>query len=308
LLSYVDVLLVSLSVSRGSASKPDDFTWWKVLGLHLCGGFGLAYADSSAWRKGLYPTAFLVGAFALLDLNQFYVVSDFVGWEIVEITLYLAVVLYGFSFVDVILTGQSVSRGAKSIPKDLSWWKALGFQLTMGFGLSYEDASLNRRWLYPTAFVFSLIAYLDLTDFNLLTRVLPEDVYIGMMLFAMAAYFFGFVDVLLTYSTISRGSQTVPDDLSWWKALGLHFCFGSGLAYVDSSLKRKWLYPVLFMPILIRLVLYAEFEVLFRYPFGHLYFQFLDYLEMLFYFSVSVFALGMLDVLLTYRARRKMFP
>ena len=44
----------------------------------------------------------------------------------------------------------------------------------------------------------------------------------------------------------SRGSKRVPDNLRWWKAIGLHFCFGFGLAYVDSSLGRKWLYPISF--------------------------------------------------------------
>jgi hypothetical protein len=77
---------------------------------------------------------------------------------------------------------------------------------------------------------------------------------------------------------------------------------------VDRSLKRKWLYPIVYLPVLLRLILLAEFDFFFRYPFGHFYYNFGDYVEVVFYISLAVFTLGLLDVVLTYRTRFKARP
>jgi hypothetical protein len=309
LLSFIDVILTSQAVCRGAKQVPDPFSWWKALGAHLSGGFGLAYANGGLKRKFLYPLAFFLAVFAVVDQNEVYVISDVIGWEPVEITLRLAVVVYLFSFIDLVLTGQAVSRGSKPLSGHLSWWRTVGLHLVFGFGLASIDSSVRRRWLYPVAFFCGLLIYIDLQEYYFLPDYLGDDLVIALFLSALVIYLFGFIDVILTQQSIGRGSKNIPDVLSLAKALGFHFCGGYGLAYMDSSLKRRWLYPAVFLLLVLRLIVLLEPDFLFRYPLDHfLYVQAREILDLIFYVSLAVFVLGIADVLLTFRSRMKIHP
>jgi serine/threonine-protein kinase len=306
LLSFIDVLLTCQSSTRQAQTVPDKLTWWKALGLHLCFGYGLAYTDSSLRRKWLYPFVFLYGLIAYLDLNHFYLLSDLFGWDFIERTLWAAFGIYLLGFIDVILTSQALSRGSKSVPDNLSWWKALGLQCCFGFGLAYVDSSIRRRWLYPLAFLVGWFAYVDLVELYFLSSafgIFWEGFMIGLFFIASGVTIFGFIDAILTWQAVSRGSATIPKNLAYWKAIGMHLCFGAGLAYVDSGLRRKWVYPIVFLPIFVKLAYWIRFPFLESYPFGHLYYAWSEFLNISFFIALPIFMLGFLDVFLTCRAR-----
>jgi hypothetical protein len=57
------------------------------------------------------------------------------------------------------------------------------------------------------------------------------------------------VNVVIPKPPVSENNQG-PNKPSYWIAILAHLFFGFGLFYVDKSLKRKWLYPLMVFSIL----------------------------------------------------------
>ena len=168
----------------------------------------------------------------------------------------------------------------------------------LGIGLTYIDSRLRRRWLYPTAFVYAGLAFFDYSVYGHLEYIFGYDFFMATLFFAFGLFILGFFDVLLTVHVILRGAKPVPDALRWWKAIGLHLCFGFGLAYVDSSIRRKWLYPISFSGA-IALLLATGGDVIY----------YLDELPgILFLVFSSIYIIGFIDIVISCRSQLKTNP
>ena len=182
-----------------------------------------------------------------------------------------------------------------------SWWIAVLAHLMFGFGLFFVDRRVRRKWLYPFLVLCGILLYLDYNFWFILTDSYVDWDIIRLAFYVTGGlYFLSFIDVILTSHRISRGSKAIPDDLSWWRALGSHFLGGFGLAYMDSSLKRKWLYPFLYFLIVYIILDFNVFYVI-R--------DILDSesLEIIFVISI-IYSLSFIDLTFTYRSRKKTKP
>jgi len=288
------------SVLRGltqpaALSSPGIPSYWKAIGAHLIIGCGLFYVDKRLKRKWLYPVVFIFALVSIYDSANWYFLSDFFGYRNITLAGWTFFNIYVLSFIDVVSTCQTVVRGGSATPSKISYLKALGLHLMLGAGITYIDNSLRRRWLYPIAFVYRGLAFFEFGYYGVIGDIFGFNFLFATLYLAISVFIFGFIDVILTVQAVLRGSNPVPVNLRWWKAIGLHLSFGFGLAYVDSSLRRKWMYPIIFIAAL-GLLIATEAEVLYWLD---------DPLGILFLIFSSIYIFGFIDVLLSYRSRLK---
>jgi hypothetical protein len=286
------------SLQPAAIKSPGIPSYWKAMAAHLIFGCGLFYVDKRLKRKWLYPIIFVFAVISIYDSANWYYLSDIFRHRNLTLAAWTFFGIYVLSFIDVVSTCQTVVRGISSTPRKISYLKALGLHLVLGAGLAYVDSSLRRRWLYPIAFIYSGLAFLDYRDSGLLVDLFGYDFFLASLYFVTGIFIFGFFDVIMTVNAVSRGSKPVLDNLRWWKAIGLHLCFGFGLAYVDSSVRRKWLYPIsLFGALAILIATAADVLYWLDEPLGILFLTF-----------SSIYVFGFVDVVISCRSRLKTNP
>ena len=99
-------------------------------------------------------------------------------------------------------TIQITNTAKEPLNKAMSYWKAAGTHLLLGFGLFYVDKSLGRKWIYPIVVFYAII------DVGLkLLSIEPFQSNFGFITFliSLGIYVLGFVDVLLTCRSRRNG-------------------------------------------------------------------------------------------------------
>ncbi len=86
---------------------------------------------------------------------------------------------------------------------------------------------------------------------------------------------------------------------SYWKAVGLHLLFGFGLFYLDTQLKRKWLYPALVFYAVLDYILGPELGI---EPFASDAIGFTTFL-----IAIGLYILSFIDVIVACKNRRRGF-
>jgi hypothetical protein len=180
-----------------------------------------------------------------------------------------------------------------------SYWKAIIRHLLLGFGLFYVDKQLKRKWIYPVVAIITPISYYIVWVYD---YELAGYTFFG----SSGIWLLSFVDVLLTCRKRRQPLPTpdikaVSKKPSYWKAIGWHIFLGFGLFYVDKRLKRKWLYVLSIVAILIGIGL-AAYDIDARYYGTDIISD--STATLVFYIGIIIYFVGFFDTLLTCRSYR----